>query len=395
VDKDLAELLEGALPGAPPSVPAPVTGRPFKSWHLPRKQYVRIKQWCALVREHLRKVRLPSGSSFRYLTLPGDDLLDIRALHSVFECENAQIRFLGYNAVTKGSIAESALTLAESEVLAMPAVDRTSKVKRERIESIAVSGAVAALTMSGEIPFDAVNLDLCQSLLPANDGVPIYIGLLATIVDLQRQYAVRPWLMFVTTRIQRDRIGTETWQALAASVNKNLDIQEFRGAFEDLFPGLKDGPVTQAYIDELEPIDYTALSCLSITKWLLCFLEAAQPRWSVRLRDCVFYSVVPGEPDLLSIALEFVRDEQPGSDFTGLLPRLTPADCVSSSESIDALTSLRKLEDLKDVDKYLCQNPVEFEKYKRQSRTLLQQAHYDLAEYDTFVERSTSQRRVT
>ena len=51
----------------------------FMPWHKPRKQFVRRKQWSALLRR-LYKNRGP-GDPLRYLGLPGTDLIDLRYLH--------------------------------------------------------------------------------------------------------------------------------------------------------------------------------------------------------------------------------------------------------------------------------------------------------------------------
>ena len=51
----------------------------FQRWHHPRKQYVRINnQWCAAARQLIGDLHLGQGDPFRYLTLPGNELLDVR-----------------------------------------------------------------------------------------------------------------------------------------------------------------------------------------------------------------------------------------------------------------------------------------------------------------------------
>ncbi|MBR7512572.1 hypothetical protein KC219_20620, partial [Mycobacterium tuberculosis] len=60
--------------------PAPIDSnvkKDFSQWHLPRKQYIRIHQWCREVAQLAREITIGNGKTFNYLTLPGDDLLDI------------------------------------------------------------------------------------------------------------------------------------------------------------------------------------------------------------------------------------------------------------------------------------------------------------------------------
>ena len=71
------ELLQGIYQDIQPSLEG-VEAREFKPWHKPRKQYIRLRQWCAIVRWLIRKVGMQQGDSLRYLGLPGEDLLDIR-----------------------------------------------------------------------------------------------------------------------------------------------------------------------------------------------------------------------------------------------------------------------------------------------------------------------------
>ena len=78
------EFVARHLPGYSAALEG-VEAREFKPWHKPRKQYIRLRQWCAIVRWLIRKVGMQQGDSLRYLGLPGEDLLDIRSLRGVCE----------------------------------------------------------------------------------------------------------------------------------------------------------------------------------------------------------------------------------------------------------------------------------------------------------------------
>src|SRR4051794_37136519 len=90
------ELLEGIYQEIKP-VLSEQAARAFLPWHKPRKQYIRLKQWCAEVRKLIKLIRLTDGDVLRYLGFPGEDFLDVRTLHGVCAAEKIWIRYLGFD----------------------------------------------------------------------------------------------------------------------------------------------------------------------------------------------------------------------------------------------------------------------------------------------------------
>ncbi len=95
-----ADLVRDSLDERLPPTPEPAAQKPFQPWHKPRKQFIRLRQWCdevkALLAE-LTKARGAAPASLSYLTLPGDELLDVRVLHDVCGAQSVRLRYLGFN----------------------------------------------------------------------------------------------------------------------------------------------------------------------------------------------------------------------------------------------------------------------------------------------------------
>ena len=151
--------------GVEPQHVQPLIGKSsFERWHHPRKQEVRIEQWCAPVRSLVRERKMLAGSTFRYLTLPGDEMLDVRALNGVCEREGIELQYLGFNSVSVGTPRQAELNLSQSEVLDLKGISRFSTVLEERLEAIARADSPAYHRMRQHGPFDAINIDLCNAI---------------------------------------------------------------------------------------------------------------------------------------------------------------------------------------------------------------------------------------
>ena len=96
----------------------------FKSWHRIRKQFIRDQQWnheifhlAQRLRRELQQKETDWGGEIsateapqeeipesiridrplRFLTLPGEELLDVRSLWEKLQSEGCYLRFLGFN----------------------------------------------------------------------------------------------------------------------------------------------------------------------------------------------------------------------------------------------------------------------------------------------------------
>ena len=138
------------------------TQKEFKPWHKPRKQFVRRKQWSALLRR-LYKDRDPEDP-LRYLGLPGTDLIDLRYLHDQFcRDNNRQLCFLGFNMEARpDSPAEIELNISLDEVSRLPNVDKQSAVLADDFRLVGNENSLAWSRTRQLGPFDVVNIDLLR-----------------------------------------------------------------------------------------------------------------------------------------------------------------------------------------------------------------------------------------
>jgi hypothetical protein len=100
----------------------------------------------------------------RYLTLPGDELLDIRELSKVMEKAGTKMQFLGFNTATsKQRGAESDLSF--SEVRQLEGIfEKPSEIIQHQIERITEENSTVRIKVLEHLPFDVINLDFTGSM---------------------------------------------------------------------------------------------------------------------------------------------------------------------------------------------------------------------------------------
>jgi len=125
----------------------------FAAWHHPRKQFVRIQQWCAEVRKLIPQLGLGHGEPFRYLTLPGNELLDVRAIHGVCSALNVKLRYLGFNSVGANTPDQIELALSQSEVRGLSSIDEFSAVSRTAWKPCQTTAARVPCEPAKTVPF--------------------------------------------------------------------------------------------------------------------------------------------------------------------------------------------------------------------------------------------------
>ena len=164
------ELLQGIYQDILPTLEG-IEARPFKPWHKPRKQYIRIYQWCATVRWLIERNGMQKGDILRYLGLPGEDLLDIRSLRGVCEPGGIWVKYLGFDSTAKLAKGEFEFHLAEHEVAQFGFINEHSRILKARIEDVVNEASLAYKYTKQYGDFDVINIDLCDSLAgPASLG---------------------------------------------------------------------------------------------------------------------------------------------------------------------------------------------------------------------------------
>lgn len=362
-----------------PTVEAPPI-RAFKPWHRPRKQWVRRYQWHDQVLEALRETHFPADAKVaRYLSMPGEDLLDVRVLREACETLGLDLRFTGLNAVRRGSSDDVQLNLSESEVRGLGRIHAGSTILRERFESIGNRESLAYAEVRDAGPYHAINVDLCDhiALRPQTGGGPTIIDALAEIIQLQIRHAAHPWVLFVTTRVAPDQIDPRNLAALIKAISDNVEAS---GDFGERTSGLlrAEGERLRGALADpasLDPRRFADLFTLGFGKWLLQYVAAAQPSRTLTMLPSCLYSIQPDHSDMLSLAFRSDSRQRPAHDGYGLVEGGAP----SPDDEVNlALGLLDAVAGMFDLDERLAQDVQMLEAVTVESEQLLRAAHYDV-----------------
>ena len=345
----------------------------FKPWHRPRKQFVRQKQWSALLL-NLYEHRDPRDP-LRYLGLPGTDLLDLRYLHEQLCRENHRpLCFLGFNTAARdGSPAQYELNVSLNEVRRLPNVDERSDVLADDFRLIGNKDSIAWNRTHQLGPFDVINIDLCDGLAsdsPQNNG-SIY-NALAQLVALQARNST-PWLLLITTRIGHESFDTDAEQQLMSHFRDNVaNCEGFAEACEEIF---------ESDVESINPAacseaDLLNLMIVAIGKWLSKLVQRQAPS-RIDLESTQAYRVNPRavQEDLVSLALRFDPVIEATTD------PLSPTSPTPVDECTIARDILKRSKERQNVDEILEHEPDLLETLTHETERLLTLAHYDAGAY--------------
>lgn len=370
-----AENAEDLFPMDKPPAPAPQIPREPKPWHKPRKQWIRKQQWAALAHE-LLSGRKPADRPFKYLTLPGEDLFDIRVLHEV--CENHQIalKFLGFDSTRKTEV-----NIASDEVLRMPWVHKESQLLPDRVELLAIAKSLAFEHAEKFQGFDAINLDFCDSVGGSEAGTKGgALDAISRIIELQTQESAHPWLLFVTSRCDRTSVEQSVRAILAKILLENMSQSS---AFQSRITAAPFA-LTQLMLNDEEKgkqatgeKGHLYTFGVGFSKWLI---KLAAVSWDVKQTHTAGYRVADqaAQPDMLSLAFRFDRINPLVADSTGLVPPRPKKKPPPTRTTVEMVAiALTEFENLTDVDDLLLKNKNLREQMISENAALMAQARYD------------------
>lgn len=316
--------------------PASRPGRSFEPWHRPRKQFVRRKQW--LKQTGLLMDDLPAATSIRYLGLPGTDLLDVRAIHQEL-CDNGKtLRFLGFSNSATAQAERLNLEISLQEVKALTNVDEQSIVLRDDIRTLARHDSMGFKEARDAGPFDVINIDLCDNLLHEAVGSDSIYEALARLFGLQNR-RLDPWLLFVTTRVDRGAVGEDAETRLDALLAQNLAGCE---PFAEALKGLAGGGDSPLSLGECHDEHWLSMFCVALSKWVLT--RAVEHSSTMEVRSTMSYSVNDGADgdDLASLAFRLTPSLAPAPDASGLSgDAAVPLDECELAAKVPGRTSKR------------------------------------------------------
>lgn len=371
-----ADNAEDLFPAEQLPVPTALLPREPKPWHKPRKQWIRKNQWAALADELLTS-RKPADRPFKYLTLPGEDLFDIRILHEVCAKHQMLLKFLGFDSTRKTEV-----NIASDEVMRLPWIHKESTLLPDRVELLATAKSLAFEHAEKFQGFDAINLDFCDSVGRREAGTKGgALDAIRTLIDLQTRETTHPWLLFVTSRCDRTSVDQSVRVILAKILLENMNQST---AFLDRITG-NPFALSQAMLNDEEngtqatgEQEHLFIFGVGFSKWLIKLAVAV---WDVKQTYTAGYRVAgqAAQPDMLSLAFRFDRINPPVADTTGLVPALAKAKpALSPAKDEMVAAALNEFENLTDVDNLLLQNETLREEMIVENAALMAQARYDL-----------------
>lgn len=380
------DLVSSAYSATPAEFMEAGEKKSFQPWHLPRKHYCRLKQWSFHTQKLQRELRLSSATQerpLRYLTLPGDELLDIRQLAQVMKNAGIKMQFLGFNtALDRPRTAESDLSF--SEVRQLDGIhEKPSEIIQHRIEKITEENSIARQKVMEHLPFDVVNLDFTGSMVaqpPLSSAS--YLQLVRWLIDQQCNRNRKPWLLFLTVPLARgERTDEATARQLWSSVYSNAEDARFARELSDLLQ-ISRGEILGEMrgFNQLDVQRYSKGLSLALSKWMLGLLITRSDQWTVKLLDAKSYRVYEDVPDMYSMSFKFTSYDINSIDATGLtLPFSSSFNPISELDA--GLELIRAISQTEDVDKLLDTNRNELNEAIDYSAELLSKVRYNSSDY--------------
>lgn len=362
----------------------PEIDKKFMGWHKPRKQLVRRDQWLTEVSNLLPQLRL-EGKVLRYLTLPGQDMFDIRLLAQFCNNNNLKLKPLGFDE-SRSSLLEVNISsnevsseLEPGSIIVVP--DNISVLKNRK------SQGFKYIREHG--PFDVVNLDLCGSISCINH--PDNHQVLNNLCEFQINNRTEPWLLFITTRADYSEVNKDHLPSYFQRLKENAQNSSL---FSERLLNIT-GFNIQSYIqddqaDSLsgEEISFEKLFATGFAKWLLKLMLESPNTWTLEILDSYWYRVEDNQtsdliPNMLSLAFKISPINVTLSDSSGLaISNPTP----QIDEAGLALRILDKLDNIIDLDRMIDENGSLYNEIMQESCDLLKTARYSVEEYIDWAE---------
>lgn len=373
------------------AVPDPLPLTEFKSWHLPRKQWVRRKQWAETTAKLMEQLGI-RDRPLRYLGLPGSDLLDLEVLASICGDATVRFRYLGLNSATQQAAEATMQRIANNALHANGNIDGQSILLPDDFTALASKQSIAFSRLREFESFDVVNLDLCDAFTSLG-GKPIHLAL-QNVVEYQTNARTQPWLLFITIAVDRRAIVEPELSKYGELLDSNAhDAPEFGSHLSELIGDAISQPA-QA-LSAATGAQLARLLVLAMGKWLHGVV-CGQPSWTIELKSSVYYrwGIAGSQPvagaiadgGLLSAVYGISRSNVPASDPSGIsgVSPSAPADRVAD-ERRAALQMARRARNTFDLDCALQRDRALREELTRESAQMLSARNYSESKYMEFA----------
>lgn len=354
----------------------------FAPWHHPVKQRVRTSQWQDLVGRLIRERRM-TGTTLRYFTLPGPDLLDVRVISEICAPENISIEYFGFDAALHAAHIDAQRFEIESALRQAKHISDNAVILPDQLHDIANPQSQAAAQLKQRRPFDVINIDACDHLAysPPNRQQTTFDALQSLLAH--QMHAEAPWLLFVTTRAEPGLMAGPGMQ-LHGAVERNLksEVAGFRDALAKLMQ--EDGTNLDKNLSgfwSTADTRFLKLYAVGLAKYIVQFF-LAQPNHpaDVELASTCSYRVFGSTPDMLALAFRII----PGKKVV-----FNPGEKPVSTDAVEVQRAIRaahRATRLRDLDSELESDSELRLQVARQSATLLNGSNYDIDAYLSWLQ---------
>ena len=283
----------------------------FAPWHHPVKQIVRDYQWCDLAKKLLEENRPEDErKNLRYFTLPGADLLDVRALSQRLSELKTSIEYFGFDAgygenTEELEEARAVYRATEATLRQGGFISDNAQILPDRLEDIALAGSQADSQLQQQDIFDVINIDACDHLgyLPPGRSKSMFDAIERLLAH--QVPAEKPWLLFVTTRVDPELMGAPAERIQGAiSDNLRLHSSAFGQPLADCIGGKVETLATN--ITEcwsVPSLNLMKIFSIGLAKYIMQFFYAQHNHpASVELISSYCYKVHGELPDMLALA---------------------------------------------------------------------------------------------
>lgn len=397
-DQEEDDLVSSAFSTTPTEIVEVKSKKSFQPWHLPRKHYCRLKQWSLhtqkLLTKELKLSRASQERPLRYLTIPGDELLDIRQLARVMEKEGVKMQFLGFNTASDSPRSDES-DLSFSEVRQLKGIyEKPSEIVQHRIEKITEKNSIARRRVMEHLPFDVINLDFTGSMTgkpPCSEASQFQV--VKWLIDQQCNKHRKPWLLFLTVPLARSYADRRTAARLWECLHKNAEQEEFADKLSDLLKITRREVLAEmGSLGSLDEQRYNTGLSLALSKWILGLVDQRPDQWAIELVDTKAYRIQYGDvPNMYSMPFKFIPHDINSVDPTGLTTQTEPTLNPVSELEI-GLELIKAISETEDVDKLLDEDRELLEKAIMLSAELLATARYNPDDYIEWVLKTMTER---
>lgn len=386
-----SDIADDSLPAVVEQLAVPMELVELQQWHRPRKQVVRERQWMMLSERLIRKLKdtsviqadLNGDCEVRYLTLPGIDYLDVRQLSDVCGGLECRLTSTGFLASNERNPVRARARFREEGLIKAGYITSRSITHHYRIEDVASKSSQAYRELRQRGPFHIINIDACGSIAgAAANHAGRVVDAIFRIIEFQLSRSSSPWMLFLTTNVQKGGVAGQTLRGLCDAIYQNArDNEAFRDGALQLF--MESATDIEAALGAAAAADdqrFLQLFSLGFAKWILHL--AAEKNWELKMHNSYCYSTRAHDdsvPTMPCLAFEFIPPPAALVDPHNVT-NAAPA-AVQPGEDL-SMRALNKVVSMQNLDHHLRDDQALRSQMIEATRNLLREAGYAAAALD-------------